>query len=106
MENTLLELLVFIAGMGFIEGFVKPFSIVLFRRSLELLPEIFDTLDPLMPEYIAKLSPDEMRAKVYETVDKIANKREVSLSEAERERLFKEFVSRFDPLVASSKAGV
>lgn len=97
------DLLFFLLGLGFQEAFVKPLAMTVFRRSFKLLPKLFDKLDPIMPESIAKLTPEELERTIFQAIDGTAAAEKVTLSEAEKEALFKEFTRRFDPCVAAAR---
>jgi hypothetical protein len=101
--TLLIDLVVFLVGLGFMEYIVKPFSIFLARKSLSLLPKLFDYLDPFMPEAIAKWTPEEMSTFIYGSIDKLTKTEGVSLTSPEKDKLFNEFVHQYNVLVAASK---
>lgn len=97
------DLVVFLIGLGFTEYVLKPFSMFLFKKSLSLLPKLFDYLDPFMPEAIAKRTPEQMTEFIYNSIDKLSAKEEVTLTQQEKDKLFDEFVQRYNIIVAASK---
>ncbi len=99
----LVSLLTFLLGLGFTEGIVKPFSILFFKKSLSLLPQLFDYLDPFMPEGIAKWTPEQMRSFIQGAINKLAKDNKIELTQTEKDKLFKEFISRYNPVIAASK---
>ena len=96
------DLVYFLMGLGFQEVLVKPLAMTFFRRSFKLLPKLFDKLDPIMPESIAKLTPAEIEATIYRTIEGTAKEESCSLSEKEKKALFDEFVRLYNPVVAAS----
>ena len=98
------DLVYFLMGLGFQEVLVKPLAMTFFRRSFKLLPKLFDKLDPIMPESIAKLTPAELEATIYQAIDGTAEEESVKLSEADKKALFEEFVRQFNPCAAASHA--
>ena len=99
----LLEIVVFLFGLGFAEVVVKPLAITLFRGSFKLLPKIFDRLDPIMPESIAALTPAQLEKRIYDTINGAASEEGISLSDADKKRLFNEFLAQYNPITAASK---
>jgi hypothetical protein len=73
-----------------------------FRRSFKLLPKLFDKLDPIMPESIAKLTPAELEQTIYRTIEGTAEEEKVTLSDAEKKALFDEFLRQFNPCSAAA----
>ena len=98
------DLIFFLLGLGFQEVLVKPLAILIFRRSFRLLPKLFDKLDPIMPDSIANLTPAELEETIYRTIEGTAEEEKMVLSASEKEALFQEFVSKFNPCVAASHA--
>ena len=96
------DLLFFLVGLGFQEVLVKPLAMTVFRRSFKLLPKLFDKLDPIMPESIAKLTPAELEQTIYRTIEGTAKEEKVTLSDADKKALFDEFIKQFNPCVAAS----
>lgn len=101
--GTLLEVGLFLLGMGFTEVIVKPFAMMLFRRAFKLLPKMFDRLDPVMPESIASMSPEQLEKRIYDTINGVASEEGMKLSNTEKEQLFQEFLARYNPVTACSK---
>lgn len=99
---SLYDLLFFLVGLGFQEVLVKPLAMTVFRRSFKLLPKLFDKLDPIMPESIAKLTPAELEQTIYRTIEGTAKEEKVTLSDADKKALFDEFIRQFNPCVAAS----
>ena len=96
---------IFLAGVGFVEVIAKPLAMNLFRRAFSLLPRLFDRLDPMMPDFIRHLTPEEMEEQIYLAINGVSEAEDVVLSEKEKEKLFQEFLARYNPLAASSKTG-
>jgi hypothetical protein len=103
MSSRLIEFSLFLLGLGFSEVVIKPIVTRYFRKSLLLLPDIFDKLDPLMPRYISECSPEEMREMILNVIGQSAEEGSVKLSEREKQKLFKEFVRQYDPMKATIK---
>ena len=103
MSLSPIDLLVFLIGMGFAEVVVKPLAINLFKRSFSLLPRVFDKLDPIMPESIAKMSPAELEKRIYGAIEGSAQEEGKTLSDAEKKALFNEFLKQYNPITAASK---
>lgn len=101
--TLLTDLAIFLVGLGFTEYILKPFSIFLFKKSLSLLPKLFDYLDPFMPEAIAKRTPEQMTEFIYNSIDKLSAKEGVTLNQQEKVKLFEEFVQRYNVIVAASR---
>lgn len=100
----LLELGLFLLGMGFTEVVVKPIVRSLFRNALlRVLPGVFDRLDPIMPESILHLTPAQLEKRVMDAISGVAREEGMTLSQPEREKLFSEFVARYNPVIAASK---
>ena len=99
------DLIFFLLGLGFQEVLVKPLGILLFRRSFKLLPRLFDKLDPIMPDSIAKLTPAELEATIYRTIEGTAEEEKMVLSASEKQALFEEFIKTFNPCSAAAHAG-
>lgn len=93
----------FILGAAFKEALLKPALKITYRKAFILLPELFDKLDPIMPENIAKLSPEEMSYLIKQKIEDLIGEKEVKLSDKEKDKLFEEFVIRYNPVIASSK---
>lgn len=96
------DLIFFLLGLGFNEVLVKPLAMMFFRRSFKLLPKLFDKLDPIMPESIAKLTPEELETTIYRTIEGTAKEESVKLSDADKKALFDEFIKQFNPCSAAS----
>jgi hypothetical protein len=96
------DLLFFLVGLGFQEVLVKPLAMTVFRRSFKLLPKLFDKLDPIMPESIAKLTPAELEQTIYRTIEGTAKEEKVTLSDADKKALFDEFIKQFNPCAAAA----
>ncbi len=100
-----MEFLAFFLGAGFKEVILAPLAILLFRKSLSLLPHVFDKLDPTIPEDIAKLTPEELEKRVHEAIEGVAQTEGVKLNERGRKKLYKEFIRLYDPIKAATKVG-
>ena len=96
------DLVYFLMGLGFQEVLVKPLALTFFRRSFKLLPKLFDKLEPIMPESIAKLTPAELEATIYRTIEGTAKEESVKLSDADKKALFDEFIKQFNPCSAAA----
>jgi len=103
MSSRLFDLALFLLGLGFTEVVLKPVVARYFRKSLLLLPDIFDKLDPLMPQYISECSPEEMKEMILRVIGESAEEGRVKLSQREKQKLFKEFVRQYDPMKATIK---
>jgi len=103
MPLTPLDLLLFLLGMGFTEVMVKPLAMNLFRRTFSLLPRLFDKLDPVLPESIAKLSPEEVEKSIYSAIEGCAKEESMSLNDTQKQQLFEEFIRLYNPVIAASK---
>ena len=98
--SILYFLLTSILSIAFMEVIVKPLVI---RYSeifiFDILPELFDELDPYMPELIAKYESDEikdiLKYKIF--------KKKPNLDEEDVELIIKKFVEDYDLLINSNK---
>ena len=97
------DLVLFLLGMGFTEVLVKPLAMTLFRRTFSLLPRVFDKLDPIMPDSIAKMSPADLEKRIYGAIEGSAQEENVVLSDAQKKQLFDEFIKLYNPITAASK---
>lgn len=100
-----MELLIFLLGAGFKEIILTPLAVFLFKKSLSLLPRIFDTLDHSIPDDITKLTSKELEANIHTAIERVAETEGVKLSERGRMRLYKEFIRLYDPIKAATKVG-
>ena len=103
MGAQLYDLFLFLLGLGFMEVVVKPVVSRYFRKTLFLLPDIFDKLDPLMPSAIADLTPDQMSDAIKGVISGEAKNEGITLSDKQKEKLFKEFIRLYDPTKAALK---
>ena len=103
MNLSPLDLILFLLGMGFTEVIVKPLAMNFFRRTFSLLPRVFDKLDPILPESIAKMSPAEVEKRIYGAIEGTAQEEGKTLSDAEKKALFDEFIRLYNPVIAASK---
>lgn len=100
-----MEFLTFFLGVGLKEVILAPLALFLFRKSLSLLPKVFDRLDPTIPEDISKLTPEELEKNIHIAIEGVAATEGVKLSEKGRNRLYKEFIRLYDPIKAATKVG-
>ena len=100
-----MEFVTFFLGVGLKEVILAPLALFLFRKSLSLLPKVFDRLDPTIPEDIAKLTPEELETNIHLAIEGVAATEGVKLSEKGRNRLYKEFIRLYDPIKAATKVG-
>ena len=100
-----MELLTFFLGVGLKEVIIAPLAVFLFRKSLSLLPHVFDKLDPTIPEDMTKLTSEELEKIVHETIEGVAQTEGVKLNERARNKLYKEFIRLYDPIKAATKVG-
>jgi hypothetical protein len=104
MSFSPVEVAVFLLGMGFTEVIVKPLAINFFKRTFSLLPRVFDKLDPIMPETIAKMSPADVEKRIYGAIEGAAQEEGKKLSDTEKKALYEEFIRLYNPVIAASKA--
>ena len=84
--------------LAFLEGIVKPLIAYQTQRlARRFLPAIFDKLDPIMPAFIAKLTPEEIEQKLF---DEFLG---LGLTEAQSVALTREFDRRFSVFEAARK---
>jgi hypothetical protein len=89
--------------MGFTEVILKPFAMNLFRKGFSLLPRMFDRLDPIMPKYLANLTPSEIEGRIYSVIEGSSKERNMTLSEREKKALFEEFIKLYNPVIATQR---
>ena len=84
--------------LAFLEGIVKPLIAYQTQRlARRFLPGIFDKLDPIMPAFIAKLTPEQIEQKLF---DEFLG---LGLTEAQSVALTREFDKRFSVFEAARK---
>jgi len=96
------DFLLVLLGMAVMKGIVEPIVSTQTQRFVfKYLPPILDSLDPVMPGYIAALSPEELEHFIRDNIFSFAPE----LSEKERQKLFEEFRAHYDPLFNCNKVG-
>jgi len=84
--------------LGFLEGIIKPLITYQTQRlARKFLPTIFNKLDPIMPTFITKLTPEQIEQKLF---DEFLG---LGLTEAQSVALTREFDRRFSVFEAARK---
>jgi len=84
--------------LGFLEGIIKPLITYQTQRlARKFLPAIFNKLDPIMPTFITKLTPEQIEQKLF---DEFLG---LGLTEAQSVALTREFDRRFSVFEAAKK---
>lgn len=100
----LIDAAIFLFGMGFTQVVVKPIAVRFFRTTTSaILPKLFDRLDPVLPESIMKMDSEQLKKRIYDTIQGVSNEEKVTLSEAQKKALFEEFITLYNPITAASK---
>ncbi|MFN3361421.1 MAG: hypothetical protein ACK421_08360 [Pseudanabaenaceae cyanobacterium] len=87
-----------ILWLATLEGIIKPLIAYQTQRlARRMLPIVFDKLDPIMPSFIAKLTPEEIEAKIFNEFLGLG------LTEAQAEAMTREFDRRFSVFEAARK---
>jgi hypothetical protein len=100
----LIDAAIFLFGMGFTQVVVKPIAVRFFRATTSaILPKLFDRLDPVLPESILRMDSEQLKKRIYDTIQGVSNEEKITLSEAQKKALFEEFITLYNPLIACSK---
>lgn len=102
--DFLIDFAFFLFGMGFTQVVVKPIAVKFFKTTTSaLLPKLFDRLDPILPESILKMESKQLEKRIYDTIQGVSNEEKVTLTEEQKKALFEEFLTLYNPIIASSK---
>lgn len=102
--DFLVDAAFFLFGMGFTQVVIKPIAVKFFRTTTStILPKLFDRLDPILPDSILKMDSKQLEKRIYDTIQGVSNEENVTLSEAQKKALFEEFLTLYNPIIASSK---
>jgi hypothetical protein len=100
----LIDAAIFLFGMGFTQVVVKPIAVRFFRATTSaILPKLFDRLDPVLPESILRMDSEQLKKRIYDTIQGVSNEEKITLSDAQKKALFEEFITLYNPLIACSK---
>ena len=90
------DLLIAIVSIGVFEGLVKPLLAYQTQRlARQYLPDMFNCLDPIMPDRIAQLSPKELEYLIFDTAMGLGAR------ETEAKKLVKQFDREYSPIANS-----
>jgi len=102
--DFLIDAAFFFLGTGFTQVVVKPIAERFFRATTSaLLPKLFERLDPILPDSILKMDSRQLEKRIYDTINGVCNEEQVTLSGAQKKVLFEEFLTLYNPIIASSK---
>lgn len=97
------NVVMFLAGMAAVEGFIKPLVVSHSRRlAIKYLPPLFDRLDPFMPDFIRDMNSEQLREKIFYELFDI----EPHISEREAKKVVEEYIKQYNPIINADKVGV
>lgn len=95
------DLLVGFIVLGATEAIVKPVAAYFFKQQTKRwLPVLLDKLDSILPDALAKMSEDELRAYLISQYQMVTGE---TVSESKENRILKTIEREFSPLVSVRK---
>lgn len=107
MLKLFLDCVVFLLGMAFMEGLLKPVVVYFTQREIrKVIPAVLSSVDMKLPQWLGTLDAEDIKTQVFTEITAAAEDADINLTEKDMEKALDTVVSVYSFLVNADKLKV